>query len=254
MPLAQLSPTGRFSFLTGWLLFPGAESRKNNAVDLTDRIPLVFEQIPLGGDRNFGYLIGDRSHQAAVLVDPSYDPAKLVERARAQSLRVVYILNTHGHPDHINGNDEAKRLTGASIAVFREALHRFDLPLEDNGVLRLGDLVLRCLHTPGHSPDHLVIFVEHHAIAVTGDLLFVGKVGGTSQAEEAATEWNSLQRILSELPPHTTVWPGHDYGSRPASTLALERHSNPFLCCRDLAEFLQLKEDWALFKAEKGLR
>src|SRR5262245_34348503 len=65
---------------------------------------LVFEQIRTGGDRNFGYLLGDRAAGQAVLIDPSYTPEVLVQRAADQGLRVDYILNTHGHPDHINGN------------------------------------------------------------------------------------------------------------------------------------------------------
>ena len=78
---------------------------------------LVFEQIRSGGDRNFGYLLGDRTAGQAVLIDPSYSPEVFVDRARVQHLAVTYIINTHGHPDHVNGNDTALALTQAQLAA-----------------------------------------------------------------------------------------------------------------------------------------
>ena len=77
---------------------------------------------------------------------------------------------------------------------------------------------------------------------------------GTLSDRDARTEWHSLQRLLAEIPGEATVWPGHDYGSRPSSTMALEKATNPFLLCRDLDAFLDLKANWASFKKTHGLR
>jgi glyoxylase-like metal-dependent hydrolase (beta-lactamase superfamily II) len=77
---------------------------------------LIFEQIRAGGDRNFGYLLGDRDAGRGVLIDPSYSPEQFVERAHAQHLSISHVVNTHGHPDHTNGNDAAVSMTGAAIA------------------------------------------------------------------------------------------------------------------------------------------
>ena len=82
---------------------------------------LIFEQVRTGGDRNFGYLIGDREVGEGVLIDPSYSPALLVERASVQGLRVTHIVNTHGHADHTEGNATAVRLTGAPVAAHPDA-------------------------------------------------------------------------------------------------------------------------------------
>jgi|SRR5215203_6168268 len=82
---------------------------------------LVFEQIRCGGDRNFGYLLGDRDTRECVLIDPSYSPAAFVERARDQGLTVTLVINTHGHPDHTNGNTVAVELTGAPSGLTRSA-------------------------------------------------------------------------------------------------------------------------------------
>lgn len=216
---------------------------------------LIFEQIRVGGDRNFGYLLGDRDARQAVLVDPSYTPEVLVQRAKDQGLTITHILNTHGHPDHTNGNASARALTGAPVAALADStLVTADLGLVDGADVRVGSLRLQCLHVPGHCPDHLVFYEPSWRILLTGDHIFVGKVGGTAHEADARTEWASLQRLLERVPDDATVWPGHDYGIRPSSTIALERATNPFLRCPDLEAFLALKRDWPAFKQQYGLK
>jgi glyoxylase-like metal-dependent hydrolase (beta-lactamase superfamily II) len=82
---------------------------------------LIFEQIRAGGDRNFGYLLGDRDTGQGVLIDPSYSPEGFVQRASDQGLTVTHVINTHGHPDHTNGNARAAELTAAQVAVFADS-------------------------------------------------------------------------------------------------------------------------------------
>ena len=213
---------------------------------------LVFEQIRSGGDRNFGYLLGDRDAGQALLIDPSYSPEQFVERARDQRLTVTHIVNTHSHPDHVNGNERAVELTRAPLAA--HPAMRPDVPLADGAELHAGAIRLQILHVPGHCADHIVLFERAYRLLITGDLLFVGKVGGTRSDEDAHTEWNSLQKVLAAVPDDATVWPGHDYGARPSSTVALERQTNPFLRCANADEFLALKRDWAAYKKKLGLR
>ena len=216
---------------------------------------LIFEQIRAGGDRNFGYLLGDRDTGHGVLIDPSYCPDAFVQRATDQGLTVTHVINTHGHPDHTNGNTRAVELTGAPVAAFvNSELVSPDLGLVDGQELEVGGLRLQFVHSPGHCPDHLVVYEPTWRVMLTGDLLFVGKVGGTANDDDAADEWRSLQRMLNRFPADTTVWPGHDYGVRPSSTIGLERATNPFLRCSDLAAFIAFKQDWPTFKQRFGLK
>jgi glyoxylase-like metal-dependent hydrolase (beta-lactamase superfamily II) len=216
---------------------------------------LIFEQLRAGGDRNFGYLLGDREAGQCVLIDPSYSPEAFVQRARDQGLTVTQVINTHGHPDHTNGNARAVELTGAPVAAYAESLLiQADMRIRDEQELRVGSLRLQFFHVPGHCPDHLVIYEPSWRVLITGDLLFVGKVGGTGNDEDARTEWASLQRLLAKIPDDVTVWPGHDYGVRPSSTIGLERATNPFLRSRDLDAFLSLKRDWPSVKQRLGLK
>ncbi|MEE8105194.1 MAG: MBL fold metallo-hydrolase [Planctomycetota bacterium] len=215
---------------------------------------LVFEQIRLGGDRNFGYLLGDREAGVAAAIDPAFSPKDVYKRARAQGLEIKTVINTHGHTDHTNGNKKIVNLTGARVAAHADAPETPDLVLSDGDSFEVGSFRLDIMHVPGHSPDHLLLYLEEAALAITGDLLFVGKIGGTGTVDDSRAEYESLQRVLERLPDETTVWPGHDYGSRPSSTIGLERRCNPFLQTADFDAFLELKKDWASFKAKHGLR
>src|SRR5439155_23694772 len=135
------------------------------------------EQIRSGGDRNFGYLLGDRAARRGVLIDPSYSPDVFVQRATDQALNVTHIINTHGHPDHTNGNARAAELTGAPVAAFKHSeLISPEIGLVNDDELAVGGLTLQFLHVPGHCPDHLVIYEPVWRLLITGDLLFVGKV------------------------------------------------------------------------------
>jgi hydroxyacylglutathione hydrolase len=214
---------------------------------------LVFEQIRAGGDRNLGYLLADRDAAQGVLIDPSFSPETFVQRARDQHIAITHVVNTHSHPDHVNGNAQATAMTGAPLVAHADAPTGPRIRISDGQEIAVGSLVLRFFHVPGHCPDHVVVYEPRHEILITGDLLFVGKVGGTRTDEEARVEWDSLQRVL-QLPDDATVWPGHDYGARPSSTIALEKASNPFLRCSDLQAFLTLKRDWTDVKKRYGLR
>lgn len=210
---------------------------------------MIFEQIRTGGDRNFAYLLGDEASKQAALVDPSNSPDKCVDCAEAHGLKVVYIVNTHGHYDHTDGNEAVRNRTGAQLVANGA---RADINVRDGDTVSLGGLTLRIIHTPGHTDDGICILAEGHL--VTGDTLFVGKVGGTDLSAGARKEFESLKRLL-ELPGETTVWPGHDYGTAPSSTIEIERETNPFLTrINSFEDFVDLKQNWAEYKLKHGIQ
>ena len=215
---------------------------------------LIFEQIRIGGDRNFGYLLGDRDAKVAAIIDPAYSPEAVVQRATDQGLKVTHVINTHGHDDHVNGNTVALKLTGAILAAHPDSMVNPQLKLADEEELSIGGLRIKAFHTPGHIDDHIVLYETNFQLLITGDLLFVGKVGGTPNDVAARIEYNSLQHMLKKVPDTATVWPGHDYGARPSSTIALEKYCNPFLLCTDLNSFLRMKDDWPIYKKRYGLK
>lgn len=213
---------------------------------------MIVKQFRTGGDRNFGYLAADEHSGDALVVDASWDPRSIADFAAGHGYRVRYVFSTHSHADHTNGNEEMARLTGLYPLLYGDICPLTGTRVEDGALFPLGSLSVHILHTPGHTPDSICL---HAGDALfTGDTLFTGKVGGTCSGEEAAAEYDSLRRLLKELPPSTTVYPGHDYGERPITTLGDEKASNPFLLQPDFNAFIALKNNWAAFKKAHGIK
>ncbi len=209
---------------------------------------MYFRQISANGDRNFAYLIGDKAMRQAAIVDASYAPERALAEAQSLDLAVRYVISTHSHKDHVAGNAYLLERTEAVEVMHESTPYPCRLRVKDQEELPLGNLRLRFLHTPGHIPDHICVLVEGKLL--TGDILFVGKVGGTGphfSGSDPREQWESLQRLML-LAPETEVWPGHDYGAMPSSTIGREIAANPFLLCQNFEEFLYLKEHWTEYK------
>ena len=212
---------------------------------------MVFEQIRVGGDRNFAYLIGDEASREAAVVDPAYDPEMVLSRCRELDLTPRYLINTHGHSDHVNGNDHLLAHSKAKLIAWGQE------DFQDGQTIGLGKVTLTFLHTPGHTEDSICILVTAEGETprlVTGDILFVGKVGGTDLGAGARMEYDSLRDRIMTLANETEVWPGHDYGVAPSSTIGHERETNPFLLRKSFEEFVELKENWAEYKQIHGIK
>ena len=211
---------------------------------------MIFEQHKLGGDRNFSYLIGDKESREAAIVDPAYQPEVLIEIARKNSLTIKYVINTHNHFDHTSGNETVLQNTNSSLIAFGKEIN--GKCVKNGDIFLLGKLPLQIIHTPGHTTDSICIRVKN--IVMTGDTLFVGKVGGTPTDASAQEEYDSLHQKLMILPGETKVYPGHDYGIKPFSTIEDEQRHNPFLIQPDFASFLDLKKNWAEYKRTHGIK
>ncbi len=212
---------------------------------------MFVKQFRTGGDRNFGYLIADETSKKALVIDPSFSPERIVDFAREKGYQIVYIFVTHDHFDHTNGNATIERLTGTRPLLYSDTDPKTGIRVEDESSFPLGELEVRIIHTPGHTEDSICLYVGDSLF--TGDTLFVGKVGGTDLGAGARAEYDSLREKLLPLPDETRVFPGHDYGVAPESTIGVERRSNPFLIQPDFEAFLDLKRNWLAYKEEHGI-
>ena len=212
---------------------------------------MFVKQFRTGGDRNLGYLVADEQARLAAVIDPSYAPERIVQFAREQQYEIKYVFCTHDHFDHTNGNQTMAELVGKQALLFGDTDPDTGIPIEGGARLPLGALEIAILHTPGHTSDAICFHVGDAVF--TGDTLFVGKVGGTDLGTGAQQEYESLHRGLLTLPDATRVFPGHDVGVAPESTIANERETNPFLLQPDFDAFVDLKRNWAAYKEEHGL-
>jgi hydroxyacylglutathione hydrolase len=191
---------------------------------------------------NFAYLIGDEKAGLAAVVDPAWDIEKILELARKNGLRVIYAINTHNHPDHTSGNDEIVKATGTKIVAHEASRNRKDIAAKDGETLRLGSLELKLIHTPGHSPDHMCVLVDGKLM--TGDTLFVGECGRTDLPGGSSEQlYGSLFNKLMRLPDYVEVYPGHNYGPKPHSTIGYEKTHNYVLKPRTAEEFVQFMRE-----------
>lgn len=207
-------------------------------------IVLSVVQIRAGGfDNNFSYVIMENETKEGAVIDPCGDTQKIVDFLHRNEIKTRYIIDTHGHGDHISGNSSIKEETGAPILCHQadaSGIHP-DQTLADNTSLPLGNSGVKVIHTPGHTPGSICLLADN--TLVTGDTLFVGYCGRTDiGGGNAEALYHSLYEKLSPLPDETKIYPGHDYGISPTSTLGEEKKNNPYLKCRNKEEFMLLRE------------
>ena len=212
---------------------------------------MFIKQFLTGGDRNFGYLIADESANSAAIIDPSYSPTVIADFANEKGYNIEYVFNTHGDSDHTNGNDEILALTGVQAVLFGDKESKTGITVSDGAKFPLGNLTIQIIHTPGHTDDSVCLYAGDAVF--TGDTLFVGKIGGTDFGDNARQQYDSLHKKLLILPDSTRVFPGHNVGVAPESTILHERQTNPFLLQPDVEAFIDLKRNWLEYKKTHGI-
>ena len=220
--------------------------------------PIYFKQLELGPMQNYVYLLGDpHTHEAAV-VDAAWDIDTIVSTAEADGYRITHDLVTHFHPDHLGGSFMGNNVIGAAELVARVpakvVIHKAELPfvhrltgLSDSDVqaveggdeVTIGQLKLKLLHTPGHTPGSQCFLVGN--AVVSGDTLFIGSCGRVDlPGSNPEDMYRSLHDILGALPDQTKLFPGHNYATDASSTIGEEKRTNPMMRYRNLKDFLSV--------------
>ena len=198
---------------------------------------MFFEQLKGSGD-NFSYVVADEESKETIIVDPSTNIKEIIETVESESLKVIYIVNTHAHRDHTTGNGELRQKYDAKIVAYQGSPVTKDLGVEEGDILRFGKIEASIIHTPGHSPDSICILIDSKVL--TGDTLFVGECGRTDLSGGNSTDmYESLFAKLMHLDDDVEVYPGHDYGILPSSTIGREKMTNYVLKPRSLQEFVE---------------
>jgi hydroxyacylglutathione hydrolase len=209
---------------------------------------MIVKQYEVGNFAVFCYLIGDEETKEGLFIDPADDADRLLSEAKSHGLnKIKYIVNTHCHIDHVMGNAKIVKKTGAKIVIHEEdapfltqnpsdllAMFRAtqsppaDRTVKEGDVIQVGQVGLKVIHTPGHSPGGMSLYVD--GMVFTGDSLFVGSVGRT---DFPGSSWDELEASIRKklyiLPGDTVVYPGHNYGPQPSSTIQYEKRHNPFV-------------------------
>ena len=203
---------------------------------------MIFEQVKAERGDNFSYIVGDEKTREVAVVDPSFSEEQLIRFAEDRGFKVRYVVNTHSHRDHIFGNEAVAKRFGAKVVAYKDSRVERDVSVGDGDVLSVGGVKVRVIHTPGHTPDSICLLVDGKVL--TGDTLFVGECGRTDFPGGSSEElYHSLFDKLMRLPDDVEVYPGHDYGVRPWSTVGVERRTNYVLEKRTLKEFIEFMKE-----------
>jgi hydroxyacylglutathione hydrolase len=199
---------------------------------------VFFKQIQQHGD-NFSYIIADETSKETVVVDPSFNASEIMKTLKAHNFHLKYIINTHGHSDHTAGNTELHSILGGKLVAHKLSRINCDLNVDDGDILSVGKVSIKVIYTPGHTMDSICLLVEGKKL-LTGDTLFVGECGRTDfLGGSSKSMYDSLFNKLSNLSGDVEVYPGHDYGLKPSSTISEEKKTNYTLKPRSLQEFIE---------------
>ena len=199
---------------------------------------MFLRQVQQHGD-NFSYIIADDATREAAVVDSSFNAGEITRLLKAENLRLKYVINTHDHSDHTAGNEELCSLFSAKTVAYKLSKINADVKVDDGDIIRVGGISLKVIHTPGHTPDSICLLLNNQKL-LTGDTLFVGECGRTDlTGGNSRSMYDSLFHKLLKLNDDVEVYPGHDYGPKPSSSIGEERRSNYTLEPRSLSEFIE---------------
>jgi hydroxyacylglutathione hydrolase len=199
---------------------------------------MKIAQIPVGSMLNFSYIVYDEKNSIGAIIDPSWDLEKLLVFLEKNNITAKYIINTHTHFDHILGNDHISEITKAKIIQHEKSTQKKGRSVVDHENISIGELNLEVLYTPGHSEDSICLIVNKESI-ITGDTLFVENCGRVDlPGSNPEKMYDSLSKVAN-LDDSLVVYPGHNYGSTPTSTILNEKTNNPMLNFKTKEAFLK---------------
>lgn len=206
---------------------------------------MLFKQIKLGPMENFSYIIGDEETKEAAVIDAGWEIDKLIDIATKEKLKIKKIILTHSHYDHIQKADELADKTGAVVYFHKFMAEKFSSSMrifliKEHDVIKIGGIGIKVIHTPGHTPDSICLLAENKLM--TGDTLFVNAIGRTDLAGGDAVKLFESMKKLKKLNEDIEIYPGHDYGEIPFSTIGGEKKTNPYFMCETKEQFLNLTQ------------
>lgn len=199
---------------------------------------MKVHQFEVGDMQNFTYLLEDEDTGEAIIIDPSWDLPDIIQTIERNNLKVKYIVNTHYHFDHTIGNDFMVKSTGAQIIQHKASAIKHDMAVSAGDKIKFGNSEVTVFHTPGHSKDSMCLVGDGKLFS--GDTLFVGNCGRIDLPGGNARElYHSLFDVVSKMDENFVLYPGHNYGSSPTSTIGKEKKTNFVLQSRTEDEFAE---------------
>jgi glyoxylase-like metal-dependent hydrolase (beta-lactamase superfamily II) len=207
---------------------------------------MIFRQLFDAESSTYTYLVADPASHQAALIDPVLEQTERdLTLVKELGLTLTHVLETHVHADHVTAAGRLRELTGCQVVAGAKGAECVNVHVKHGDVVRVGELAIWVLATPGHTDDSMSFLVDGRVF--TGDGLLVRGTGRTDfQNGDAGQLYDAITQVLFTLPDETRVYPGHDYKGRTVTTIGEEKRFNPRLAGKDRAAFIQLMSELRL--------
>ena len=210
---------------------------------------MIFKQVFDNNCSNYTYIIASAKGREAVIIDPVIENVNdYIKILLELDLRLVKVIDTHIHADHVTGASKLKEITNCTTLMGEHTpADMVEIKVKDDEIIDIDDLKIRSLYTPGHTSDSYSYLLNNSLF--TGDTLLINGTGRTDfQNGSSKDAYNSLFNKLLKLPEDTVVFPGHDYNGKFSSTIGQEKKFNPRLQVNSVDEYVEIMSNLKLSK------
>ena len=212
---------------------------------------MIFKQVFDKKTSTYTYLIASAKGREAVIIDPVLENvSEYIQLLRDLDLKLVKVIDTHIHADHVTGASKLKQATNCTTLMGEHTpADAVEIKVKDNELIHIDSLKIKSLYTPGHTTDSYSFLLDNYLFS--GDTLLINGTGRTDfQNGSSKDAYNSLFNNLLKLPEETLVYPGHDYNGKFSSTIGNEKKFNPRLQVKSVDEYIEIMSNLNLSKPE----
>ena len=213
---------------------------------------MIFKQVFDKKSSTYTYLIASSRGREALIIDPVLENVNdYIKLLNNLNLKLVKVIDTHIHADHVTGASKLKDITQCSTIMGEHTpAETVEIKVKDDELIKLDNLNLRAMYTPGHTSDSFSFLMDNYLFS--GDTLLINGTGRTDfQNGNAKDSYNSIFNKLLKLPDETLVYPAHDYKGEKVSTIGKERKQNPRLQVSCVDEYIEIMNNLDLKKPTK---
>ena len=210
---------------------------------------MIFKQLFDAKSSTYTYLIASAKGREAIIIDPVLENVnEYISHLRELDLKLVKVIDTHIHADHITGASKLKSNTNCTTIMGENSpAETVDIKLKDDGIIEIDQLKIRAMFTPGHTSDSYSFLMDNYLFS--GDTLLINGTGRTDfQNGSSKDAYHSLFHKLLKLPEETILYPGHDYNGKKSSTIGKEKEHNPRLQVENVGQYIEIMSNLNLSK------
>ena len=210
---------------------------------------MIFRQVFDNKSSTYTYLIASAKGREAVIIDPVIENVEsYISILNELELKLVKVIDTHIHADHVTGASKLKQSTNCSTIMGEHTpADTVDIKLKDDDIIKIDQLEIKAMYTPGHTSDSYSFSMDNYLFS--GDTLLINGTGRTDfQNGSSKDAYNSIFNRLLKLPEDTILYPGHDYNGKESSTIGNEKKFNPRLQVKNVDEYVELMSNLNLAK------